>query len=155
MTNLSWSVDVRTHAIAQLVDKVLSQPWAAAEEMGREVPPLKRQDDCVVSFRIPRHNIALRHKFAHPRCRIASNGTLGITAYDRHSISSICPYMRLPKTPLKVIYGSKHQSLWKGCLRRERVREVLPILGKKFVLFFLRRMPSRRLGGSNAVLLTF
>ncbi|KAH9989434.1 hypothetical protein BJV77DRAFT_963908 [Russula vinacea] len=47
VTNLSWSVDVRTHAIAQLVDKVLSEPWAAAEELGREVPPMKRQDDCV------------------------------------------------------------------------------------------------------------
>jgi putative lipase involved disintegration of autophagic bodies len=50
VTNLSWSVDLRTHAIAQVVDKILSQPWAAAEELGREVPPIKRQDDCVVRF---------------------------------------------------------------------------------------------------------
>jgi hypothetical protein len=79
---MSWSVDVRTHAIAQLVDKVLSEPWAAAQELGREVPPLKRQDDCVVSFRVLRHNIA------HSRCRIASNGTLETTAYDRQTIPS-------------------------------------------------------------------
>ncbi len=26
VTNLSWSVDARTHAIAQVVDKVLSEP---------------------------------------------------------------------------------------------------------------------------------
>ncbi|KAI0255131.1 alpha beta-hydrolase [Lactifluus subvellereus] len=51
VTNLSWTVDVRTHAIAQMVDKVLSQPWAAAEELGLEVPPLKRQDDCVDCFK--------------------------------------------------------------------------------------------------------
>ena len=50
VSNLSWSVDVRTHAIAQMIEKVLSQPWAAAVELGREVPPLKRQDDCVVSL---------------------------------------------------------------------------------------------------------
>jgi len=47
---MSWTVDVRTHAIAQVVDKILAQPWTAAEELGREVPPFKRQDDCVVSF---------------------------------------------------------------------------------------------------------
>jgi hypothetical protein len=57
VTNLSWSVDVRTHAIAQMVDKVLSEPWAAANELGLEVPPLKRQDDCVVSFRVPSHKV--------------------------------------------------------------------------------------------------
>jgi putative lipase involved disintegration of autophagic bodies len=50
VTNLSWSVDLRTHAIAQVVERILSEPWAAAEELGREVPPLKRQDDCVVRF---------------------------------------------------------------------------------------------------------
>ena len=88
VTNLSWSVDVRTHAIAQVVDKVLSEPWAAATELGREVPPLKRQDDCVVSSRVLRHNVEL---LAHPCCcRIASNGTLEITAYDRRTLSSTC-----------------------------------------------------------------
>ena len=48
MSNLSWSVDVRTHAIAQVVEKLLSQPWDAAEKSGDEVPALKRQHDCVV-----------------------------------------------------------------------------------------------------------
>lgn len=62
VTNLSWSVDVRTHAIAQVVDKVLSEPWAAANELGLEVPPLKRQDYCVVSLGVPSHNVEV---FSH------------------------------------------------------------------------------------------
>jgi hypothetical protein len=98
VTNLSWTVDVRTHAIAQVVDKVLSKPWAAAEELGREVPPLKRQDDCVVSFRDPKQKVEL---LADSRCcQIASNGTLEITAYDRQTFCSTCPYTGLPKTSL-------------------------------------------------------
>jgi hypothetical protein len=48
VTNMSWAVDVRTHAIAQVIDKILAEPWTAAEEQGHEVPPFKRQDDCVV-----------------------------------------------------------------------------------------------------------
>jgi hypothetical protein len=55
VTNLSWSVDVRTHAIAKMVDMVLSEPWPAANDLGLEVPPLKRQDDCLVSYRVPSH----------------------------------------------------------------------------------------------------
>ncbi|KAI9457146.1 alpha/beta-hydrolase [Russula earlei] len=51
VTNLSWTVDVRTHAIAQVIEKVLSEPWAPAEEQGREVPQSKRQDDCVDCFK--------------------------------------------------------------------------------------------------------
>ena len=80
VTNLSWSVDARTHAIAQMVDRILSEPWAAANELGLEVPPLKRQDDCLVSLRVPGHNIEV---FSHwCCCRIATNGTLEIIAYD-------------------------------------------------------------------------
>jgi lipase ATG15 len=53
VTNLSWSVDVRTHAIVQVIEKILSRPWEAAEAQGREVPQLKRQDNCVVSLGFP------------------------------------------------------------------------------------------------------
>lgn len=56
VTNLSWSVDVRTHAVAKVIDKILSEPWAAAEALGLEVPPIMRQDDCVVSFRVLKHS---------------------------------------------------------------------------------------------------
>jgi len=68
VTNLSWSVDVRTHAIAQMVDKVLSEPWAAANELGLEVPPSKRQDDCLVSSRVTSHKVEF---FSH-RCGTAA-----------------------------------------------------------------------------------
>jgi putative lipase involved disintegration of autophagic bodies len=57
VTNLSWAVDLRTHAIAQIVDKVLAQPWPAAEELGLEVPAFKRQDDCVVSLPVSKCNV--------------------------------------------------------------------------------------------------
>lgn len=49
VSNLSWSVDIRTHTILTVIDKVLGVPWAPAVEAGREVPEAKVQDDCVVS----------------------------------------------------------------------------------------------------------
>jgi hypothetical protein len=75
VSNLSWSVDVRTHAIAQLVDRVLSEPWAAANKLGLEVPPSKRQDDCVVSFRVPSHKVEL---FSHGRGAAAGLLQMGL-----------------------------------------------------------------------------
>jgi hypothetical protein len=39
------------HAIAQMADRVLLEPWAALNELGHEVPPLKH-----VCFRVPSHN---------------------------------------------------------------------------------------------------
>lgn len=53
VTNLSWSVRLTTHPIATVIDHVLSKPWPAAEEQGLEVPPMKRQDDCVVRVHLP------------------------------------------------------------------------------------------------------
>ena len=80
VTNMSWSVDVRTHAIAQMIEKILSQPWAAAEGQGREVPQFKRQDDCVVSFRVFKLNLG----FVADSCsrRTVSNGILEITPHN-------------------------------------------------------------------------
>ena len=51
VSNLSWSVDLRTHPIAIMIETVLADPWPPAEELGREVPEAVSQDDCVVSFR--------------------------------------------------------------------------------------------------------
>ena len=48
VTNLSWSVRLTNHPIITVIENILSNPWAAAEELGLEVPPIKRQDDCVV-----------------------------------------------------------------------------------------------------------
>ncbi|KAN0123698.1 alpha/beta-hydrolase [Lactarius tabidus] len=50
VTNLSWSVRLTTHPIVTVIENILSKPWAMAEELGLEVPPIKRQDDCVDCF---------------------------------------------------------------------------------------------------------
>jgi hypothetical protein len=51
VSNLSWGVDLRTHPIANMIEKILADPWPPAEELGREVPEAVPQgDDCVVSF---------------------------------------------------------------------------------------------------------
>jgi len=50
VTELSWAVRLTNHPIATVIDSVLSKPWPAAEKQGREVPELKRQDDCVDCF---------------------------------------------------------------------------------------------------------
>ncbi|KAH9944828.1 alpha/beta-hydrolase [Amylocystis lapponica] len=44
VTNLSWAVDIRTHTVVNVIDKILSQPWAASEEIGREVPEAKFEE---------------------------------------------------------------------------------------------------------------
>jgi len=54
VSNLSWSVDLRSHPIANMIETILADPWPPAEELGREVPEAVPQgDDCVVS--IPFH----------------------------------------------------------------------------------------------------
>ena len=50
VSNASWSVDVRTHGIVTVIEKVLSDPWPPSVEIGREVPELVVEDDCVVSI---------------------------------------------------------------------------------------------------------
>lgn len=105
MTNLSWSVDVRTHAIAQMVDKVLSEPWAAANELGLEVPPFKRQDDCLVSFRVPSHEVEF---FSHRRGAAAGLLQMGLWKLQpmiKQPFFSRCPYTPLPKASPRQAYG--------------------------------------------------
>lgn len=46
--NSSWSVDVRTHGIVTVIEKVLSDPWPPSAEIGREVPEPVAEDDCIV-----------------------------------------------------------------------------------------------------------
>ncbi|KAF8176581.1 alpha/beta-hydrolase [Mycena galopus ATCC 62051] len=50
VSNLSWSVDVRTHGIVNVIEKVLTDPWLPAEEEGRQVPEAKPQEDCVECY---------------------------------------------------------------------------------------------------------
>ena len=50
VSNLSWSVDLRSHPIVNMIETILADPWPPAEELGREVPEAVPQgDDCVVS----------------------------------------------------------------------------------------------------------
>jgi len=48
VSNLSWSVDVRTHGIVNVIDNILGKPWPPADEVGREVPESQLEVDCVV-----------------------------------------------------------------------------------------------------------
>ncbi|KAJ6545095.1 alpha/beta-hydrolase [Mycena vulgaris] len=50
VSNLSWGVDVRLHGIVNVIDKVLSEPWPPAVEVGREVPEAHEQEDCVECY---------------------------------------------------------------------------------------------------------
>jgi putative lipase involved disintegration of autophagic bodies len=49
VTNLSWAVDLRTHGIVVVIEKVLNDTWPASEQEGREVPAAVTDVDCVVS----------------------------------------------------------------------------------------------------------
>ena len=50
VSNLSWSVDVRTHGIVNVIERLLSDPWPPSVEEGREVPQANAEVDCVVSL---------------------------------------------------------------------------------------------------------
>ena len=41
-------MDIRTHGIVNVIENLLSKPWAPSEEIGREVPEPIIEDDCVV-----------------------------------------------------------------------------------------------------------
>jgi putative lipase involved disintegration of autophagic bodies len=53
VSNLSWSVNVRTHGILHVIEKVLNMSWAPSEEIGREVPEPVVEDDCMVRSVLP------------------------------------------------------------------------------------------------------
>ncbi|KAG6334638.1 hypothetical protein ID866_4449 [Astraeus odoratus] len=50
VSNLSWSVDIRTHGIINVIENVLSKPWLPCEEAGREVPVPQQELDCVECY---------------------------------------------------------------------------------------------------------
>jgi lipase ATG15 len=49
VSTLSWSVDIRTHGINNVIEKILGDPWPPSVEVGREVPIAEEEEDCVVS----------------------------------------------------------------------------------------------------------
>ncbi|KZT29861.1 alpha beta-hydrolase [Neolentinus lepideus HHB14362 ss-1] len=50
VSNLSWAVDIRTHGIVNVIENLLSYPWAPSEEIGKEVPEPAPEDDCVECY---------------------------------------------------------------------------------------------------------
>lgn len=50
VTHLGWSVDIRTHSIVQIIDRLLSEDWAQEGLEGRTVPEAKADEDCVDCF---------------------------------------------------------------------------------------------------------
>jgi lipase ATG15 len=50
VTNASWVVDIRTHGIVSVIERLLSDPWPPSVEVGREVPEATVELDCLVSL---------------------------------------------------------------------------------------------------------
>lgn len=50
VSNASWTVDIRSHGIVNVIERLLAEPWPPSVEVGREVPEAKAEDDCVVSL---------------------------------------------------------------------------------------------------------
>lgn len=54
VSKLHWSVDIRTHGIAVIVEKLLGEDWEEGEEPGDDskkkggVPALIEEEDCTV-----------------------------------------------------------------------------------------------------------
>jgi hypothetical protein len=48
VSNASWTVDIRTHGIVNVIERLLADPWPPAMELGREVPEAQADVDCVV-----------------------------------------------------------------------------------------------------------
>ncbi|KAE9405199.1 alpha/beta-hydrolase [Gymnopus androsaceus JB14] len=48
--NSSWSVDIRSHGIVAVIERVLSDPWPPSVEIGREVPEAIYEEDCVECY---------------------------------------------------------------------------------------------------------
>lgn len=50
VSNLSWAVDIRTHGIVTVIEKVLTDPWPPSIDMGRQVPEAAPEEDCVECY---------------------------------------------------------------------------------------------------------
>ncbi|KAH7930159.1 alpha/beta-hydrolase [Leucogyrophana mollusca] len=50
VSNLSWSVDIRTHGIVNVIENILKEPWQPSLEVGREVPPAEAEQECVECY---------------------------------------------------------------------------------------------------------
>ncbi|PBL03293.1 alpha/beta-hydrolase [Armillaria gallica] len=50
VSNLSWGVDIRTHGIVTVIEKILTDPWLPSVDMGRQVPEAAPEEDCVECY---------------------------------------------------------------------------------------------------------
>jgi len=50
VSQYGWSVDIRTHGVVNVIDKVLGEPWGPSEDMGRHVPEARFEEDCVECY---------------------------------------------------------------------------------------------------------
>lgn len=50
VTHLQWSVDVRTHSIVHIIERLLQDDWVEEGHEDRTVPEAKADEDCVVSI---------------------------------------------------------------------------------------------------------
>ncbi|KAJ3547454.1 hypothetical protein NMY22_g1643 [Coprinellus aureogranulatus] len=50
VTHSGWSVDIRTHGIVNVIEKILKDPWPPSVDEGREVPEPKEEVDCVECY---------------------------------------------------------------------------------------------------------
>ena len=50
VSNLSWSVSIRTHPISTVITDILNKTWLPSKELGLEVPVPRSEDDCVECF---------------------------------------------------------------------------------------------------------
>ncbi|KAF8968084.1 alpha/beta-hydrolase [Flammula alnicola] len=50
VSNASWTVDIRTHGIVNVIEKLLSDPWPPSVEVGLDVPKAAAEVDCVECF---------------------------------------------------------------------------------------------------------
>ena len=49
VSQLGWSVDIRTHGIAVIIEKLLAEDWEGSGDGG--VPEYYEEADCMVSIR--------------------------------------------------------------------------------------------------------
>jgi len=50
VSNFSWTVDIRTHTITNVIERILNVTWPPSVEIGREVPEATPEDDCVECY---------------------------------------------------------------------------------------------------------
>ncbi|KAF9526381.1 alpha/beta-hydrolase [Crepidotus variabilis] len=50
VSDAAWAVDVRTHGIVTIIERLLSDPWPPSEEAGRQVPVPAPENDCVECY---------------------------------------------------------------------------------------------------------